>query len=127
MIEEDMVGCETAATNWPVAPDGHPYHGVKVTADGHIEWVQGDLGDMSLVKLEYQNYHAMDWTIIASSSGTCFTNDRTGHGMFVGVETCSRSDQDTRAKRTFSTCRRLATSFAWSGRSSRSDQLCVVT
>jgi hypothetical protein len=94
MIEEDMVGCETAATDWPVAPDGHPYHGVKVTADGHIEWVQGDLGDTSLVKLEYQNYHAMDWTIIASSSGTCFTNDRTGHGMFVSVETCPRSDQD---------------------------------
>ena len=51
-----MVGCERAATNWPVAPDGHPYHGVKVTADGHIEWVQGNLGDMSLPTIDYQTY-----------------------------------------------------------------------
>ena len=78
MIEEDKVGCERAATNWPVAPDSHPYHGVKVTADGHIEWVQGNLGDVSLTTIDYQTYHTMGWTIIASSSGTRFINDRTG-------------------------------------------------
>ena len=81
-----MVGCERAATNWPVAPDGHPYHGVKVTADGHIEWVQGNLGDMSLTTIDYQTYHTMGWTIIASSSGTRFINDRTCHGAVVSIE-----------------------------------------
>jgi hypothetical protein len=29
------------------------------------------------------------WTILPTSDGTRFANDRTGHGMFVGIEALS--------------------------------------
>ena len=33
-----------------------------------------------------QTYHLQGWTILANSDGTRFTNDGTGHGMFVSIE-----------------------------------------
>jgi hypothetical protein len=33
-----------------------------------------------------QTYDILGWTILPSSDGTRFTNDGTGHGMFVSVE-----------------------------------------
>ena len=39
------------------------------------------------VVLNYgQTYHFQGWTITASTQGTRFTNDQTGHGMFVSIE-----------------------------------------
>ena len=37
------------------------------------------------VTLDYQTYEAAGWTITADPSGTRFTNDATGHGMFVAT------------------------------------------
>jgi hypothetical protein len=34
-----------------------------------------------------QTYHIQDWTVIAGNDGIRFTNDGTGHGMFVGSDT----------------------------------------
>jgi hypothetical protein len=31
-------------------------------------------------------YHRGNWTIYHDQNGTRFTNDRTGHGMFVSIE-----------------------------------------
>jgi hypothetical protein len=39
-----------------------------------------------VVTLDYQTYEAQGWTIAAEEAGTRFTNDSTGHGMFVRVE-----------------------------------------
>ena len=39
-----------------------------------------------MVSLDYRTYTAQGWTIDAGESGTRFTNDATGHGMFVAVE-----------------------------------------
>ena len=78
-IEADYVGCETSATNWPE-------HGVKVGASGDIEWIDGNLGNINPVTLNYQTYHALGWTISATKDGTTFTNDRTCHGAFVSVD-----------------------------------------
>ena len=36
-----------------------------------------------------QNYNINGWTIWPTGDGTCFTNDRTGHGMFISVENVS--------------------------------------
>jgi hypothetical protein len=37
--------------------------------------------------LRYGNaYRLQGWSILASESGTRFTNDVTGHGMFVSIE-----------------------------------------
>ncbi|MBV9089893.1 MAG: hypothetical protein JO044_08335 [Mycobacteriaceae bacterium] len=79
------VGCEAEFANSPVQ-HGEPANGVHVTADGQLRWVLGNLGDIPAVTLDYQTYHALGWTIDAASSGTRFTNDRTGHGMFVSIE-----------------------------------------
>ena len=46
----------------------------------------GNLGAIPAVTLDYRTYSALGWTIEATRDGTRFTNDRTGHGMFVAVE-----------------------------------------
>jgi hypothetical protein len=87
-ISEAEVGCESQFTN-SVEVNGMPANGVKVTADGSMNWVVGNLGAIPAVTLDYQTYRALGWTIAADSDGTRFTNDGTGHGMFVntsGVE-----------------------------------------
>jgi hypothetical protein len=33
-----------------------------------------------------QTYHILGWTILPISDGTTFTNDATGHGMFVSIQ-----------------------------------------
>ena len=84
-ISEDAVGCEAQFINSPTR-DGLRANGVNVTADGNVEWLVGNLGDMPVVTLDYRTYRALGWTIAASSDGTRFTNGDTGHGMFVSVE-----------------------------------------
>jgi hypothetical protein len=59
---------------------------VNVTSDGNLRWLVGNLGDIPTVTLDYRTYAAVGWTIAAADSGTRFTNDRTGHGMFVSIE-----------------------------------------
>jgi hypothetical protein len=79
------VGCEAQFTNSPVL-NGQPANGVRVTETGDVSWVIGNLGDIPAVTLDYRTYSAVGWTIEAREDGTRFTNDRTGHGMFVAVE-----------------------------------------
>lgn len=84
-LSADEVGCESQFTD---APDvgGLPANGVRLSADGQIEWVLGNLGDIPAVTLDYRRYSAVGWTIDAGSDGTRFSNDRTHRGMFVSVE-----------------------------------------
>ena len=87
-ISEAEVSCESQFTN-SVEVNGMPANGVSVTADGSMRWVVGNLGAIPAVTLDYQTYRALGWTIAATTDGTRFTNDGTGHGMFVntsGVE-----------------------------------------
>jgi len=84
-ISRTAVGCEAQFAHPPVK-DGVPANGVNVTADGNVRWLVGNLGDIPAVTLDYRAYDAAGWTIAAAESGTRFTNDRTGHGMFVSIE-----------------------------------------
>jgi hypothetical protein len=84
-IDSDSVGCEAQFTNAPMQ-DGERANGVNVTASGDVQWVLGNLGDIPTVTIDYQTYDAAGWTIAASESGTRFTNEHTGHGMFVSIE-----------------------------------------
>lgn len=84
-ISRTAVGCEAQFANPPLK-DGVPANGVNVTADGNMRWVVGNLGDIPTVTLDYRTYDAAGWTIAATEAGTRFTNDRTGHGMFVSIE-----------------------------------------
>lgn len=84
-IDSDSVGCEAPFTNSPMR-DGERTNGINVTASGDVQWVLGNLGDIPTVTIDYQTYDAAGWTIAASESGTRFTNEHTGHGMFVSIE-----------------------------------------
>ncbi|MHC9291261.1 hypothetical protein ACRCUN_02280 [Mycobacterium sp. LTG2003] len=79
------IGCESDFSNAPDI-DGLPANGVELSADGKMRWVLGNLGAIPAVTLDYRTYSALGWTIEASSDGTRFTNDASGHGMVVAVE-----------------------------------------
>ena len=72
-------GCATTV-------DGEPANGVEVSAGGSNRWVLGNLGAMPTITIGYATYSAVGWTIEANSSGTRFTNDQTGRGMFISTE-----------------------------------------
>jgi hypothetical protein len=87
-INTEEVGCESAFTNAPEV-GGVPANGIRLTAAGKVEWISGNLGDIPVETLDYRTYSAEGWTIVAGEDGTRFTNDGTGHGMFLstsGVE-----------------------------------------
>ncbi|MGB8388069.1 hypothetical protein [Mycobacterium sp.] len=84
-IAKDSVGCEAPFTNSPMQ-DGEHTNGVSISADGKVQWVLGNLGAIPTVPIDYKTYTAQGWTINASADGTRFTNDRTGHGMFVSLD-----------------------------------------
>lgn len=84
-LNEDEVGCESEFTNSPMV-DGMHANGVRLSADGEVRWLVGNLGDIPAVTLDYRTYSAVGWTIDAREDGTRFTNNRSGHGMTVAVD-----------------------------------------
>ncbi len=84
-INKDSVGCEAPFTNSPVQ-DGEHANGVSIGANGKVHWVLGNLGAIPTVTIDYKTYAAQGWTIDATPDGTRFTNDQTGHGMFVSID-----------------------------------------
>jgi len=84
-INKDTVGCEAPFTNSPLQ-DGEHANGVSINANGKVQWVLGNLGAIPTVQIDYKTYQAQGWTINASTDGTRFTNDKTGHGMFVSID-----------------------------------------
>ncbi|MCV6970551.1 hypothetical protein [Mycobacterium bohemicum] len=84
-INKDTVGCEAPFTNSPLQ-DGEHANGVSISADGKVQWVLGNLGAIPTVTIDYKTYEAQGWKIDAAPDGTRFTNDHTGHGMFVSLD-----------------------------------------
>jgi hypothetical protein len=84
-INKDSVGCEAAFTNSPLQ-DGEHANGVSINSHGSVQWVLGNLGAIPTVTIDYKTYAAQGWTINATAEGTRFTNDHTGHGMFVSID-----------------------------------------
>lgn len=84
-ISADTVGCESDFTD-PPSINGETATGVEVSASGSSRWVVGNLGAMPTTSIDYSTYQAVGWTIEADSSGTRFTNDDTGHGMFISTD-----------------------------------------
>jgi hypothetical protein len=84
-ISADNVGCESEFDEAPVI-DGQKATGVEVSASGSSRWVVGNLGAMPTTAIGYSTYRAVGWSIVADSTGTTFTNDSTGHGMFVSTD-----------------------------------------
>ncbi|MET0457013.1 MAG: hypothetical protein ABW137_34710 [Mycobacterium sp.] len=84
-ISAAEVGCEADFINAPTV-NGEPANGVNVSAEGQVTWLVGNIGDIPVVPIDYRTYSAVGWTILATEEGTRFTNDQTGHGMFVAIE-----------------------------------------
>jgi hypothetical protein len=84
-LDEKSVGCEAQFTDTPIQ-DGVRTNGVNLSADGCVEWIVGNLGDIPVQTIDYRTYSAVGWTIVATTDGTRFTNQRTKHGMFVSIE-----------------------------------------
>lgn len=74
-------------------PGGLHWGLAVVTAAGAFRWAQGNIAAGSGVQystLNYgQTYDMEGWTIVPTQDGTRFTNDGTGHGMFVSIENVS--------------------------------------
>ncbi|KAA1249940.1 hypothetical protein F0Q45_12315 [Mycobacterium simiae] len=87
-INKDSVGCEAPFTNSPIK-DGEHANGVHITASGTVQWVLGNLGAIPTVTIDYKTYDAQGWTITATTDGTRFQNNSTGHGMFVSIDKVS--------------------------------------
>jgi hypothetical protein len=84
-LDEQSVGCEAPFTNAPLQ-NGVRANGVNLSADGKLAWIVGNLGDIPVVTIDYRTYSAVGWTIVATTDGTRFTNQRTKHGMFVSTD-----------------------------------------
>ncbi|GAT02666.1 hypothetical protein R4419_18785 [Mycolicibacterium fortuitum] len=84
-LSKQDVGCESDFTDAPMI-EGERANGVRLTPDGQIKWVLGNLGDIPVVTLDYRKYSAVGWTIDAGENGTRISNDSTGHGMTIAVE-----------------------------------------
>lgn len=106
----DRVACEASgpgSTGFPQAPialaesqcrnpcpGGIHFDLAEVTASGAFKWNDGNIGGGGAPQNDFvlnygQAYHFQGWTIEPGESGTRFTNDGTGHGMFVSIENVS--------------------------------------
>jgi hypothetical protein len=79
---QDAVVCQGAFTQ-----PGAKFE-VMTTGDGTIQWMDANLAvDNPTTTMEYgTTYHRGNWTIYPDATGTLFTNDLTGHGMFVSID-----------------------------------------
>lgn len=84
-VDEIEVGCQAQFTGTPMQ-DGVRTNGVLLNADGTVEYLVGDMGELPDVTLAHQNYSVAGWTILASPEGTVFINDATGRGMLVSID-----------------------------------------
>lgn len=96
IIEPDNVGCQSnSADGFMNAPIEHGYrdNNVWAHADGReLYWNQSNMPSTDyadsrndLVLTYGRLFHLKGWTVEPSSTGTRFTNDATGHGMFVST------------------------------------------
>lgn len=86
LVQHGWIGCETSTANWPRYPDGTPCHGVKIDANGSIEWMDGQIGDLARTKIDNREYSALGWKITSSGDGLLITNQRTGKRTLVSTD-----------------------------------------
>ena len=82
--------CESGGFDSAPVP-GPLYHMNNATVDaaGNFSFLMANLGQVSenQLTLSYgQTYNIQGWTILSGPDGTRFTNNATGHGMFVSIE-----------------------------------------
>lgn len=97
MVAPSSVLCERSSVDGfpgsPLTPDGYHSTQADVNAAGRLTWnyanlpAAGENDPAYDTVLTYgQPFHSYGWTVDPSFEGTRFTNDRTGHGMFVSID-----------------------------------------
>jgi hypothetical protein len=94
-----LVVCSTTSqdpTGFPQAPlsstPGYHFNLAMVRANGAFNWDIGNIpgspeATAKDMVLNYgQTYRINGWSILPNFDGTTFTNDGTGHGMFVSID-----------------------------------------
>jgi hypothetical protein len=107
LVGRDRVTCEASKSQtmgFRQAPISHPdsgpggthFHLAGVTYFGAFSWTDGTIGGIGpdgtqtdTTLTDGQAYHVWGWTVLPNSDGTRFTNDGTGHGMFVSIDNVS--------------------------------------
>ncbi len=85
------IGCGGPSVCDPDDPTKYPANAVWIEAEGGgLQWNASNMQSTGYAESKYdlvliygQVFHLKGWTVEPSSVGTRFTNDRTGHGMFV--------------------------------------------
>lgn len=99
VVNADEVVCQSSGsleqgnrgfTQAPIDDSGLHWFLAFVNAVGAFHWGNGNIPGAHPENdqvLDYgQTYSIAGWAIAATESGTTFTNQRTGHGMFVAIE-----------------------------------------
>ena len=99
VIKPDEVACEaggdtqthTGFLQAPMVTDMSFHWDLAiVTTAGNFRWADGNIGTAypngDMVLNYSTTYHFNGWTVEGSSDGIRFTNDGTGHGMFVSIQ-----------------------------------------
>jgi hypothetical protein len=85
------IGCGGPSACDPDDPTKYPANAVWIEAEGGgLQWNTSNMQSTGYAQSKYdlvltygQVFNLKGWTVEPSSVGTRFTNDRTGHGMFV--------------------------------------------
>lgn len=86
MVDTDTVCCQARFTCSPDV-DGQPANGVRASADGTLEWVLGDLGNIPVVDLAPGTYDIPGWDITVTESGDLrATSTRTGRSVTIATD-----------------------------------------
>ena len=78
----------------PISQSGTHFDIAVVQTSGAFRWEDGNIGgggtpQNDLVLSYGQTFHIQGWTVAPTSDGTRFTNDGSGHGMFVSIDNVS--------------------------------------
>lgn len=85
IVAPDWLGIEAPFTSPPTI-DGERADGVRVTPDGALEWIVGNIGDIPVVELAPGNYNAVGWSLVVTYDGSLqVTNDSTGRTVVIGL------------------------------------------
>lgn len=87
LVRADTVACHIDFSVSTPRKRGQPATGVQINADGEWDWMYDRFAPKDAITLtDGTNYRARGWTIEPIREGVTFTNDATGHGIFVSVD-----------------------------------------
>ncbi|MGV9803092.1 hypothetical protein ACWDTP_34060 [Mycobacterium sp. NPDC003449] len=85
IVASDWLGVEAPFT-CPPTIDGYRADGVRITTDGALEWIVGNIGNIPVVELAPGAYNAVGWSLVVTYDGSLeVTNASTGRTVAVSL------------------------------------------